>query len=201
MSCSSNWLDVDARCFQRHRVNAWMSANIQEILRCFICFGRVNQPHLCPRCSKMCCRSCIEKWLAVKGNCPYCRGPLNLEQLVNCRFMDDVYSALESLQESKKPAEELCSLHRSNLQYYCITSVCAEFLHRKRACSCSMAICSDCAMFGPSHRGHSFERLSEVYAREVTQPLLRSPRLPQRCSNGCIIIIIVVICAGGTSGG
>lgn len=37
------------------------SPALLEALRCFICFERVQEPHLCPQCSKMCCLSCISK--------------------------------------------------------------------------------------------------------------------------------------------
>ncbi len=36
---------------------------IHDILNCFICFDRVKNPHMCPHCSKMCCRECFKKWL------------------------------------------------------------------------------------------------------------------------------------------
>lgn len=103
------------------RTSAAPGSNLQEILRCFICFGRVQEPHLCPQCSKMCCRACITKWLERKPQCPYCRAQLTAQQLVNCRFMDDVYSALERLEtESKKQTEaETCSEHQAPLQYFC----------------------------------------------------------------------------------
>ena len=67
------------------------SSVLQDILSCFICFERVKEPHMCPTCSKICCLSCISKWLTERrSQCPHCRAPLFVSGLVNCRFMEDV---------------------------------------------------------------------------------------------------------------
>jgi hypothetical protein len=64
--------------------------NLEEIFKCFICFSRVRQPQMCPHCSKLCCSSCIKKWLSEKSQCPHCRGHLKMSQLVNCRFVSEI---------------------------------------------------------------------------------------------------------------
>jgi len=46
-----------------------------------------------------------------------------------------------------------CKEHQTALNYYCKT--------------CTIPICSDCAMFGTKHKGHEFERLQDVYVRHV----------------------------------
>jgi len=130
---------------------------------------------LCPSCSKMCCRECITKWLTErKRECPYCRAPLHVHQLVNFRLMDDIYAELERLEQQRLSsprassssgagasnqrhydydASEQCALHEAPLHYFCVT--------------CNESICSDCAMFENKHRDHNFERLNKVYERHV----------------------------------
>lgn len=36
---------------------------LDELLTCFICLTNLTNPHICPCCSKLCCYSCIAKWL------------------------------------------------------------------------------------------------------------------------------------------
>ena len=73
--------------------SAQNKANLEEILRCFICFGRVKGAQMCPSCSKLCCNNCIKKWLTEqKSQCPHCRCSLKVSQLVNCRFVSDLFS-------------------------------------------------------------------------------------------------------------
>jgi tripartite motif-containing protein 37 len=66
-------------------------SNIDEILKCFICLQRVKNAQMCPFCSKLCCSACISKWLTEqKPQCPHCRSPLRISQLVNCRFVSEI---------------------------------------------------------------------------------------------------------------
>ena len=69
------------------------NSNLEEIFKCFICLGRVKNAQMCPHCSKLCCNNCIKKWLTEqKSQCPHCRAPLRVSQLVNCRFVTEITS-------------------------------------------------------------------------------------------------------------
>ena len=136
------------------------SQAFDDLLRCFICLSQLTQPHLCPHCSKICCYNCISKWLTERKQCcPHCRLPLTTQQLVNCRFMDDVALALTALAKQKQATAVLasprsdpstqCSIHLgSELLYYCLT--------------CSVSICSDCVIIDQSHRNHNISKLNVV---------------------------------------
>jgi len=49
--------------------------------------------------------------------------------------------------------DEHCTEHDTELNYYCK--------------SCEKPICSDCAMFGDSHKNHEFEKLVNVYNKHL----------------------------------
>lgn len=73
--------------------------HLEEIFKCFICFGRVKNAQMCPHCSKLCCNNCIKKWLTEqKSQCPHCRASLRVSQLVNCRFVSEITSVQFYLQ-------------------------------------------------------------------------------------------------------
>uniref|UniRef100_A0A7N5JHM5 Tripartite motif containing 37 n=1 Tax=Ailuropoda melanoleuca TaxID=9646 RepID=A0A7N5JHM5_AILME len=83
--------------------------SIAEVFRCFICMEKLRDARLCPHCSKLCCFSCIRRWLTEqRAQCPHCRAPLQLRELVNCRWAEEVTQQLDTLQ--------LCSLtkHEEN---------------------------------------------------------------------------------------
>src|ERR1700712_4841337 len=67
---------------------------LEDLLRCFICFDSVVHATLCPSCSKLCCRACILQWLDKKSSCPHCRVNLTAAQLVNARFFNDIKSVI-----------------------------------------------------------------------------------------------------------
>eukprot|EP00906_Rhabdomonas_costata_P023356 RCo033616 len=123
-----------------------------ELFRCFICYNALSNPQICPCCSKLCCLSCIKRWIANRPQCPHCRATLVASQLVPCRFISELHTELEKLLPKPKEKEELCPSHPNMvLNYFCNT--------------CARCICSDCAMFDGTHRDHSFEKLSVVYER------------------------------------
>nr|CAD7198930.1 unnamed protein product [Timema douglasi] len=72
---------------------------LAEVFRCFICMEKLRDAHLCPHCSKLCCYVCIRRWLTEqRSQCPHCRASLHLNELVNCRWAEEVTQQLDTLQ-------------------------------------------------------------------------------------------------------
>ena len=55
--------------------------------------------------------------------------------------------------QQQQQGKEMCTQHSMELVYWCLTD--------------DSAICSDCALFGGEHKGHSFEKLSAVYEKHT----------------------------------
>ncbi|CEP03788.1 hypothetical protein PBRA_003395 [Plasmodiophora brassicae] len=128
---------------------------VDDILRCFICFDRVVDAHLCPSCSSMCCKTCIVRWLTERRpQCPHCQAELYAENLVNCRFVQDLAKAMDRMQ-TRAPVlpREMCPEHDVELQYVCS--------------DCQQCICADCSMLSSKHAGHTFEKLAVVHDRQA----------------------------------
>lgn len=146
-----------------------MSSSIAEIFKCFICFGKVTDAQLCPCCSKLVCLTCIQRWLLEqKPQCPHCRTPLLVSQLVSCKFISEITEELDKIRDkaTTNHAEELCSVHQSPLSYFCST--------------CCFPVCSDCAILDEDHRNHSFERLVVIYGQHKKKIQQEADSLRQR---------------------
>ncbi|KAI9217946.1 hypothetical protein BC828DRAFT_399958 [Blastocladiella britannica] len=145
-------------------------AALDDLLKCFICFGTLERAVMCPSCSKMGCEFCMQRWITQeRPECPHCRTHLYVSQLVQCRFVDELQAQIRDIAEDmdaakatavpheKKPSSqaELCAAHKAPLYYYCNT--------------CKDPLCSDCAMFGDLHRGHDFVHLEKVHAARVAE--------------------------------
>jgi tripartite motif-containing protein 37 len=71
-----------------------------DVFRCFICMEKLQEAHLCPHCSKLCCYICISRWLTEqRRQCPHCRATLHVNELVNCRWFEEVAVQVENLQQ------------------------------------------------------------------------------------------------------
>jgi len=69
-----------------------------ETFKCFICMEKIQDAHLCPHCSKLCCYSCMRRWLTEqRSQCPHCRATLHLHEIVNCRWVEDLSEQLDCL--------------------------------------------------------------------------------------------------------
>ncbi|XP_033185079.1 uncharacterized protein LOC117154301 isoform X2 [Bombus vancouverensis nearcticus] len=136
---------------------------LAEVFRCFICMEKLTDAHLCPHCSKLCCYTCIRRWLTEqRSQCPHCRASLLLHELVNCRWVEEVTQQLDTLQavgisnsRHDDSNRDRCTVHREKLSVYCWT--------------CRRCICHQCALWGGTHSGHTFKPLEEVYDQHVTQ--------------------------------
>ncbi|XP_029665454.1 uncharacterized protein LOC115236876 isoform X1 [Formica exsecta] len=136
---------------------------LAEVFRCFICMEKLRDAHLCPHCSKLCCYTCIRKWLTEqRSQCPHCRASLHLHELVNCRWVEEVTQQLDTLQavcisnfRHDDSSRDRCTVHQEKLSVYCWT--------------CRKCICHQCALWGGTHSGHTFKPLEDVYEQHVTQ--------------------------------
>ena len=80
---------------------------IAEVFKCFICMEKLRNARLCPHCSKLCCYACIHRWLTEqRSQCPHCRASLHINELVNCRWAEEVTQRLDTLQQ--------CSINNHN---------------------------------------------------------------------------------------
>ncbi|XP_063002565.1 E3 ubiquitin-protein ligase TRIM37 [Elgaria multicarinata webbii] len=135
--------------------------SIAEVFRCFICMEKLRDARLCPHCSKLCCFSCIRRWLTEqRAQCPHCRAPLQLRELVNCRWAEEVTQQLDTLQlcnlnKHEESEKDKCENHHEKLSVFCWT--------------CKKCICHQCALWGGMHGGHTFKPLAEIYEQHVTK--------------------------------
>ncbi|XP_076232623.1 uncharacterized protein LOC143178072 isoform X3 [Calliopsis andreniformis] len=149
---------INSKTSDDHSVEA-----LAEVFRCFICMEKLTDAHLCPHCSKLCCYTCIRRWLTEqRSQCPHCRASLHLHELVNCRWVEEVTQQLDTLQavgasnsRHDESDRDRCTVHHEKLSVYC--------------CTCRRCICHQCALWGGTHSGHTFKPLEEVYEQHVTQ--------------------------------
>ncbi|XP_032901643.1 E3 ubiquitin-protein ligase TRIM37 isoform X3 [Amblyraja radiata] len=145
----------------RRKMDEQSVESIAEVFRCFICMEKLRDARLCPHCSKLCCFSCIRRWLTEqRAQCPHCRAPLQLRELVNCRWAEEVTQQLDTLQLSnlnkhEENDKDKCDSHHEKLSVFCWT--------------CKKCICHQCALWGGMHGGHTFKPLVEIYDQHVTK--------------------------------
>lgn len=85
--------------------------------------------------------------------CPHCRAPLHLNELVNCRWAEEVTQQLDMLQHTvpakSEGEQDQCPEHKDKLTVFCMT--------------CKKCICHQCALWGGTHSGHTFKPIDGEY--------------------------------------
>ncbi|KAL4091039.1 hypothetical protein QTP88_025780 [Uroleucon formosanum] len=136
---------------------------VLETFKCFICMEKIQDAHLCPHCSKLCCYSCMHRWLTEqRSQCPHCRATLHLHEIVNCRWVEDLSDQLDCLNSTvnvgniRQNQEQRCETHNEQLSVFCM--------------SCNTTICHRCALFDNlAHNGHSFRPVEDIYNETIAQ--------------------------------
>lgn len=150
---------------------------------------KLRNARLCPHCSKLCCYACIHRWLTEqRSQCPHCRAPLNINELVNCRWAEEVTQRLDTLQQcgslhNKQRSRMLTNYDSTDDSGFNATS-CLDMNNKDNRCDvhkmeklsvyclvCKKCICHQCALFDGAHASHSFKPLDEIYEANKEQIL------------------------------
>lgn len=148
--------------------------HFDDIFRCTICLIKLEDPHLCPRCSKLYCYDCISEWLLAESerhqSCPNCKLDLQLDKLVKVRWFEEVEKLqrrnnclLELPSSSAMPSssssvgnngitakrKDICPKHMRSINFYC--------------CTCKLCVCEECAVADSRHLDHTFKSLDVIY--------------------------------------
>lgn len=144
--------------------------HFDDIFKCTICLIKLQDPHLCPRCSKLYCYDCISEWLLMNCpeseqhmKCPNCKLDLQLDKLVKVRWFEEVEKlqqrnnngALEPSGSSSKPStsskKDICPKHQHTINFFC--------------CTCRLCVCDEC--LPEMHLDHTFKCLDVIYTSNV----------------------------------
>ncbi|GCB79490.1 hypothetical protein scyTo_0016963, partial [Scyliorhinus torazame] len=70
--------------------------DMDNLLRCGICFDYFNIAMMIPHCSHNYCSLCVRKFLAYKTQCPTCCVTVTEPELQNNRILDELVKCFRS---------------------------------------------------------------------------------------------------------
>ena len=71
-------------------------SKLKELMVCFLCHEKVNQPKICPNCFKIACEECLKKWFILYKNnkCFNCKKFLKLEDMIIIPIINNISNLL-----------------------------------------------------------------------------------------------------------
>lgn len=131
---------------------------LNEIFCCFICLDKLEYPLICLCCQKLCCSSCVERWLRRQKRCPHCRSKLTLEELGSCKYLQRLTLQLErshSVACAGSCLGGVCKSHEFELSYFDV--------------NCGLWLCTKC-LESDKHNSHQLETLDSAPEKQA-QPI------------------------------
>ena len=75
---------------------------IRNKLQCFICFGKVKNTTMCPKCKGIACEDCAKKMLSKNNKCSKCKQRVQFKDMIKLPFMNDLTNFFIHNVERKK---------------------------------------------------------------------------------------------------
>ena len=90
-----------------------VKVEIKDALTCFICTSKVLDPVMCPKCKRLVCSKCIQKWFDEgHDKCPFCQTHTSSEEMITLPFMNNITDFF--VNEVDKNVEEKFSEEKKN---------------------------------------------------------------------------------------
>jgi hypothetical protein len=168
--------------------NKQLEEQVNDIIHCFICFGKVYKPYMCPECHKLCCQDCLKNWYSKGGtNCAMCKTLLNFDKFIPIPWMDDlseymiqeqskinkrknenyknsIYFENEDEKNKKNDFENKNNDNEDNNMNFCKKH--PENYLKYYCIECNKNYCSDCIVFPKnekkSHSKHNILKISDI---------------------------------------
>ena len=91
---------------QKMKKEKELEDDIRDKLKCYICLSKVIKPKMCNYCKRICCETCINKWLEHHSFCGICKHYITRQDLISIPFIDDMstffINNIDSLQKKQK---------------------------------------------------------------------------------------------------
>ena len=94
--------------FNRNEESIKEINQIKQIVNCYICSKNVISPKICPKCQKVACEKCLDKYFNIEKNtkCYYCKSEMNYNDMISVPFMKNVVNFIEKISSPIIPSFE-----------------------------------------------------------------------------------------------
>ena len=91
-----------------------------DLVSCYICLEKVDDPLLCPKCHNFACRKCLKKYFGVqnKKKCGLCKQEIEYSKLQENKIIKELKNILSTDKTQKNAVDEFAKVIKEKQLYY-----------------------------------------------------------------------------------
>ena len=174
---------------------------IRDHLKCYICLTKVMKPKMCKFCKKICCESCIDKWLLNHDYCGICKHNVTQQDMITLPFLDDMSTYfINNIDSHPKNHPNINNINKeinnnninsqslqnkNNLNKKEDKNICPK--HKSKidyyCIQCNKYFCSNCLVFfsdeGQKHKNHLILQIAKMNNLGIREAVNEYKKLPE----------------------
>ena len=97
-----------------------LTQSVVDLLSCYICLDKVDDPLLCPKCNNFACRKCLKKYFGKeqKKNCCMCKQAIKFSELKENKIIKEMKNILSTDKTQKTTVDEFEKVIKEKQNYY-----------------------------------------------------------------------------------
>ena len=168
-------------------------AQVNDQLKCYICFDIIKKPRMCKYCNRLACEQCLISWFKSKTICGFCKKKTKLEEMLTIPSFDEntfnyLYNQIKmesnkfnNSELSENGQKEESTFYDKNYKFdtkednrmsKCGSNICEKHdrEYEYYCVDCKQNLCSNCLLFFEKssliHKSHVIVKISNNQCKE-----------------------------------
>ena len=97
-----------------------ISQSIVDLVNCYFCLCKVEDPLLCPKCNNFACKNCFKRYFdkAITKKCPTCKQIIKFTDLKENKILKEIKNILNTDKTQKETINEFSKIIKEKQDYY-----------------------------------------------------------------------------------
>jgi hypothetical protein len=97
-----------------------VTQSVLDLLNCYFCLNKVEDPLLCPKCHNFACKNCLKSYFGNNATkkCPLCKQDIKFTDLKENKIVKEIKNILSTDKTQKNTIDEFSKVIKEKQQYY-----------------------------------------------------------------------------------
>ena len=97
-----------------------ITQSVLDLLNCYFCLNKVEEPLLCPKCHNFACKNCLKHYFGnnTTKKCPMCKQDIRFTDLKENKIVKEIKNILSTDKTQKNTIDEFSKVIKEKQNYY-----------------------------------------------------------------------------------